>query len=158
MIKDKKYIFIVIVFFILILLIIAVNLCFSVRSNISDSSMAKVIINDNIIYVEVPQTKEERIKGLGGRDFLAKNQGMLFTFTEKQKTGFSMREVRFPLDIIWINDNQIMEITQNIPVLQANQDIMVYYPKTAVNYVLEVNAGYAKLNNLQIGDFVEFNL
>ena len=51
MIKDKKYIFIVIAFFILILLIIAVNLCFSVRSNISDSSMAKVIINDNIIYV-----------------------------------------------------------------------------------------------------------
>lgn len=153
--KNKKYILIVVFFIISILLILIISFCFSVRSNIKDSALAQVIINDKIIYVEVPQTQSDRIKGLGSRETLAEDQGMLFVFEKKQKPGFVMRQMQFPLDFIWINDNQIVEITKNVTIPLDNQDLTVYYPQAEVNYVLEVNAGYCEKNNFQVGDWVE---
>jgi hypothetical protein len=153
--KHKKYIFIFIFFIIGILLILIISSSFSVRSNIKDSSLAQVIINDNIIYVEVPKTSAERFKGLGEREFLAENQGMLFVFEQKQKPGFVMRKMKFPLDFIWINDNKIVEITQNAPIPDPDQELRVYYPQSEVNYVLEVNAGYTEQHNIEIGDKVD---
>ena len=49
-------------------------------------------------------------------------------------------------------------ITKNIPVQKVNQPSVNYSPQTEINYVLEVKAGYAEANNLQVGDLVEFNL
>ncbi len=153
--KDKKYIIIVFFFIIGILLILMISSSFSVFSNIKDSSLAQVIINDNVIYVEIPQTPAERFKGLSERESLAENQGMLFVFSEKQKPGFVMRKMNFPLDFIWINNNQIVEITKNVPVPNSDQDLQVYYPQTEVNYVLEVNAGYSDKHNVKIGNKVD---
>ncbi|MBD3359539.1 MAG: hypothetical protein GF365_02425 [Candidatus Buchananbacteria bacterium] len=159
--KDRKYVFIVIFFIIGVLLILIISSAFSVFSNIKDSSLTQVIINDNIIYVEIPKTPAERLKGLGERDFLAENQGMLFVFEQKQKPGFVMRKMKFPLDFIWINDNQIVEITSNAPIPDSDHELQVYYPQSEVNYVLEVNAGYSDQHNIKIGDkvdiFTDFN-
>ena len=62
----------------------------------------------------------------------------------------------FPIDIIWINYNKVVDILNNVP---NNFDILkprFYTPRTPVNFVLEVNAGFASENKIKIGDTISF--
>lgn len=104
---------------------------------------------NGVIRVEVADTKSSRVLGLSGRKGLAEDTGLLFIFDTSGKYGFWMKDMLFPLDIIWINDDGfIVEIERNI-----SPDT---YPKTYVNaiparYVLEVQAGEAEKKGVYIG-------
>lgn len=105
--------------------------------------------------IEVADTAEKRSKGLGYRDNLATNSGMLFIHDKPQKYTYWMKGMRFPIDIIWIRDNQIVDIIANIPIPiegQTDETLEKYAPITEANRVLELNAGEAELNNIQKGD------
>ena len=63
-----------------------------------------------------------------------------------------MKGMKFPLDIIWIDENyQIVHIEKSLS--------RTTYPKVFTSgvkaaYVLEANAGFAEKNSLRIGDQV----
>ncbi len=90
------------------------------------------------------------------REALAGNGGMLFIFDNPGAHGIWMKNMRFPLDIIWIGaDDKIIDIKTNaLPCL--NSDCEVLFPKSLAKYVLEVNAGFAGKNKIRIGDEVFF--
>lgn len=117
--------------------------------------MKKINIGDQSLIVEVAQTQSDWAKGLGGRQSLSQNSGMLFIYPDLRQPGFWMKGMEFPLDMIWIKDNQIIDITQNIPVATTTP-LKLYYPDQPVNKVLEVNAGWVKKNNIKIGDKIDF--
>ena len=67
---------------------------------------SKVCIEDKIcFYVEVADTLNEREKGLSGKQSLEINKGMLFIFEKETLSGFWMKDMNFPIDIIWIDKN-----------------------------------------------------
>jgi YVTN family beta-propeller protein len=109
------------------------------------------------LKVELADTPDKRAQGLSGRADLPENQGLLFVFERPGHYFFWMKEMRFPLDIIWINETgRIVEISQNVPVPAADAGLVSYGPPEPVQYVLEVNAGFAERNNIQIGERVDF--
>lgn len=115
-----------------------------------------VQIGDTIIQAELATSTEALARGLSGRTFLAPDQGMLFVFNSPSRHRFWMPEMNFPLDIIWIKDGQIADITR-----QATNDFdpsapVFYQPRTPVRFVLEVNSGFAHKHNLRIGERVIF--
>jgi len=114
----------------------------------------QLIINDKVINIEIADTAEKISKGLGERESLPEDNGMLFIFKDKRQYGFWMKGMQFPLDIIWIDDNKIADISKNLPVEVDN--LTTYKPITPVNYILEVNAGYADEHDIKIGDIVEY--
>ena len=61
--------------------------------------------------------------------------------------------LQFPLDFIWIDDNKVVDITENVPVL-IQGTIPTIKPKEPINKVLEVNAGEIAAAHIQIGDTV----
>lgn len=94
------------------------------------------------ISVEVASTSEEQAKGLGQRLSLPDNQGMLFPFMYPGDYGFWMKDMHFPLDMVWISsDKKVVSITPNI---SPDTYPTVFYPPLAISYVLELNAGAAK--------------
>lgn len=105
-------------------------------------------IGDRIIKAEVADTFAKRKKGLSGRDGLEKGEGMIFLFGQSGKYGFWMNEMKFPIDIVWINDNKIVDI---LPAISPEDQKIVYYPLEDVNCVLELPANFTKENDLQIG-------
>lgn len=113
-------------------------------------------INDLEIPVEIAKTNEERAKGLGGRDSLDENSGMLFVFDGGSKPTFWMKDTKISLDIIWINDKKIIKIDKNVQPEMGISDsnLKRYEAPSSVNYVLEVNGGFSDRNNLKIGDLV----
>ena len=119
---------------------------------------AKVTIRSKIIAVEVADTEQARKQGLSGRESLKREEGMLFVFDKPGKPGFWMKGMKFPLDIIWIVDKRVSEITPNVAVEQGLELPITYYPKESVDYVLEVNAGFADGNGIRIGESVEVSV
>ena len=113
----------------------------------------QVEINDIIIEVELAETSQEIRDGLMYRESLEKNKGMFFIFEEQDEKPFWMKNTLIPLDIIFINsDNTIIDITTMQP---CKADPCESYSSPAL-YVLEVNAGFAEDNNIEIGDIVKW--
>lgn len=140
----------IIVIIIIIIIIIIIKNAFQNRDY---SRSNQISINGKIIHILIAKTKTEITRGLGGREFLDNNSGMLFIMPKHDKYTFWMKDMQFPIDIIWISDHQIVDITKNIPV-EKNGSLTLYQPKKEANYVLEVNSGYTDLYKIKIGDSV----
>ena len=104
--------------------------------------------------VEVIRDKEGLKKGLSFRDQMPEDHGMLFVLDTSQDTAFWMKGMKFPLDIIFIDQNmQIIEILEN---LQPCEKCPVYFPRMRPAYGLELNAGLARKFGFTPGDTVVF--
>ncbi len=123
------------------------------------ASIGQVKIGETAVNVEVADSPELRAMGLGGRERLDANSGMLFIFSKPMKARFWMKNMKFPLDLIWIRNNEVVDILKNIPNPAPNTEdsqLPVYEPKTEVDRVLEANSGFADSHNIKVGDKVIF--
>ncbi len=125
-----------------------------VFSDTSTSTGPYVIVAGVRLSVEVADTPTERGRGLSGREMLPENSGMLFVFDKPGRYGFWMYGMKFPLDIIWIDES--LRIVYFVEDAQPCANICeTYEPPTDALYVLEVNAGFVKKYGLKAGDVVE---
>lgn len=107
------------------------------------------------IPVEIATTLEEQGRGLSGRASLPASNGLLFTFPRPDYYQFWMPDMNFPIDIIWINNNAVVDITADASNVFNPKKPIFYTPNFPAQYVLEVNSGFAKRNNINIGDPVK---
>lgn len=115
-----------------------------------------VAIDNQTITAEVAGDEMEREKGLSGRKNLNGDFGMLFVFDEAKKYPFWMKDMNFPIDIIWINNKKVVDITEHAyPETKESESLRVYTPEEPAKYVLEVNANFARENGIRVGDSVE---
>jgi uncharacterized membrane protein (UPF0127 family) len=115
-----------------------------------------ITLGSQELVVELAQTPAQWEKGLSGRNTLEGIDGMLFLFPHYHIPLFWMKDTVIPLDMIWIKNNQVFEITPNV---QPNSSATppTYSPSQAVDTVLEVPAGWSKANNIQTGDMLTIN-
>ena len=116
----------------------------------------KAQIGDKIINLEIADTREKITQGLSGRENLPANSGMLFVMGNSKPT-FWMKDMLFPIDIIWISTGKVIGIEENASPPENGEYPATYPAPDFVNYVLEVNAGFAKSNGISVGsDFKIF--
>lgn len=111
--------------------------------------------------VELATTAEERTRGLSGRESMPRDAGMLFDMETNQNTSFWMKDMRFPLDMVWIGeDKRVTGVTADVqPQPGASDSQLKLYPSAgAVRYVLELNAGVAAERGLVAGTQVSFTI
>lgn len=109
-------------------------------------------VNGERLILEVVRTSEQHALGLSGRERLPAGQGMLFAFAAKDRYGFWMKEMRFPLDIIWIEGKTIVGIEYGIPAPTLSTELpALVRPHQPVDRVLEVSAGEADRLHLKEG-------
>lgn len=115
-------------------------------------------IGEKTINVEIAATPDEQEKGLSGRDSLGADNGMLFVMKKDSMPTFWMKNMRFNLDIIWINGHEVVDTAENIPAPKEgtlDKDFPRYKSRKPIDYVLEVKEGFIKENGIKIGDKVE---
>lgn len=120
--------------------------------------LAQVEVDGAVLNVEIADTPATRSEGLGGRENLASDSGMLFIFDSIGQYSFWMKGLKFPLDFIWIKDGVVVDITKNVPpptLSQKDASLPTYQPKVAVDSMLEVNAGTVDRLSIQTGDKVK---
>lgn len=116
----------------------------------------KLSINKHVITYELALTPAEITQGLSGREKLPEDHGMLFVFNHKEQYTFWMKEMKFPLDMLWIEDNTVIDISKNVPIPVPGQNLPLYSPKRPANRVLEVDAGTADRLGIREGDVVTY--
>lgn len=128
----------------------------------------RVCINDVCVRAEVVDTDATRQQGLMSRENLPEGQGMFFVFETEGRYGFWMKNMKFPIDIIWIDkENRVVDIKPNLSPCQEvcesfaggdrEKSCEIFEPGTKALYALEVDAGFAKRNNIEIGDKVSID-
>jgi uncharacterized membrane protein (UPF0127 family) len=101
----------------------------------------------------VADTRKERVQGLSGRESLANGSGMLFVHGEEDEQTYVMREMNFPLDIVFVAANGTVTSIQGAETPPDDAEELTPYTGRA-KYVLEVPRGYAARVGLEPGDEV----
>lgn len=121
------------------------------------TTLQKISISDKVtLKIELADTPQKRSLGLGGRDSLATDSGMLFLFdTPPGKHQFWMKGMKIALDFIWINGDQVVDLLPNIPPPTPgtpDNALPIYTSNLDIDKVLEVNAGFINTYNIKVGD------
>ncbi len=91
----------------------------------------------------------KRMIGLMFRNELSGRECMLFIFGRPGRYGIWMKNMRFSIDVVWIDDKfNVVDYAQN---LKPCSKIIcrTYYPETESKYIIEAEAGFVKSNNLR---------
>jgi uncharacterized membrane protein (UPF0127 family) len=96
---------------------------------------------------------------LSGRQELLPNEGALFIYQEPGFYHFWMKEMNFPIDIIWLlpeeNKKEVFKIVDITPTVSPDSFPQTFSSRVPSQYVLEVKAGFVKENDLKINSFVK---
>ncbi len=110
----------------------------------------QVSFGDSSVQARIADSVEKQEKGLSGTIALQESEGMLFIFPIAQTYGFWMKEMNYPIDIIWMNEQKhVVDIQQ---CLDPTSYPKVFVPSSPAQYVLEVQCGWTERNNIQKGD------
>jgi uncharacterized protein len=150
---------IVISFIVFIVIAIAAAALF-LRPLLETPKKQTVSIDGKNFEVEIADSMATRAQGLSGRDQLGDDKGMLFIFGNPAMNGFWMKDMKFPIDMIWINGDRILGASENVQPEPGKSifSLKVYYPPSAADKVLEVNAGTFAKYGFKAGDTIGFDI
>lgn len=147
--KNLSYIFL----FIVLALVIVWKFYYNPQKFVA------ITINDRTFQAVLADEPQEWQRGLSGQ---SKQFMMLFVFPDKQSRSFWMKDMRYPIDIVWLADGRVVGVTKDLSnVLPAN-DVRLpsYLPPQPVNMILEIpvdlrqNLGL----NIEAGDTININI
>jgi len=105
---------------------------------------------------EIAKTIFEKTKGLMYREKLSEKNGMLFTFSVPLIRLFWMKNVRIPLDIIFVNRKKRIIKIYEAPV-EKNIIYKLYWSHGFCKYVIETNRSFCKKHNINKNDKIRIS-
>jgi uncharacterized membrane protein (UPF0127 family) len=130
-----------------------------VRSGSNGYRQVNVTVNGMVLIADIAATDEQRIKGLSVKDSLAENEAMLFVYDNEAEHTFWMKDMKFPIDIIWIDtDKTVVHIEHNLQPCSSEFLCQSYKPIDDSLYVLETVSGFAEKHDIAKGTPVDFEL
>jgi len=115
----------------------------------STPAYADINIGSQVFRVELARTEARRELGLSHRDAIG-SDGMLFVFSEPQQATFWMKDMRFALDMVWIDEGLVTGVSRDVPPPVDGHELETRESPSPVTYVLEVPAGDA--SGISVGD------
>ncbi|HRN96003.1 MAG TPA: DUF192 domain-containing protein [Candidatus Levybacteria bacterium] len=92
--------------------------------NLPFVSQARADVNGQEIRLIIAKDEKSRMEGLSNRRSLNEKTGMLFVFEEKKPYGFWMKNMNFPLDIIYLDDGKVVDIKKNVQPVDICQKLL----------------------------------
>jgi uncharacterized protein len=117
-----------------------------------------VTVNGVGLVADIAETGEQRSKGLAIKDSLNETEGMLFVFSEPRQYAFWMKDMKFPIDIIWLDSNKTVVHVEHSLDPCGPVSCQTYMPGADSLYVLETVAGFADKYGIVEGMKVKFDL
>jgi uncharacterized protein len=119
------------------------------------NQVPSIAIRDVGIDATVADSEQERVRGLSGLRSIGAREGLLMVFEKADYHAIWMKDMNFPIDIIWIGDDlTIVDINEAVsPATYPS----IYEPKTPARMALEVNARFAATYRIRVGDPVLMN-
>lgn len=133
-----------------IVLIILGSLFFLQRHSV------RLTLVNKVLQARLANTEELRVKGLSGTHTFGVDQAMLFAFDYSGKWGIWMKDMNYPIDVVWLDENkQVIDIYNH---MTPNTYPKVFLPHKDAKYIVELPADFARNNYLHLGDSAQFDL
>lgn len=119
---------------------------------------AAIMVGDDALTVELSVTISQQTLGLGYRNGLEDGTGMIFTVEPAAPQSFWMKGMRFCIDIVWIDGDEIIGAAESVcpdPEGTADADRPTYPSGNPVTHVLEVPAGWLAERGYGVGTPVQ---
>lgn len=118
-----------------------------------------ITVNDVRLVADIAATNDQRSKGLSVKDTLNENEGMLFVFDTEREHSFWMKNMKFPIDIIWLDDDQeVVHVEHSLEPCIPDSFCPTHKPDRNSLYVLETVSGFAQKYNVTDNTYVDFQL
>ncbi|OGY44717.1 MAG: hypothetical protein A3B89_01265 [Candidatus Buchananbacteria bacterium RIFCSPHIGHO2_02_FULL_40_13] len=143
---------------IFLLIILTLVLSFLINYFFQSANQRAVVIAEQKFNIELAKTAKEKTIGLSQRKKLPEKNGLLFVYERSLIPTFWMKDMKFPIDIIWIKDDMVVGYEKNLNPVAGEVDLPIYQPRAFVNYVLEINAGLVEKYGIRVGDKVDFDI
>jgi uncharacterized membrane protein (UPF0127 family) len=133
-----------------------VVLALAVSSPAGPAVVPLTLPSGKVLQVEVMVSDEDRAMGLMFRPSLAPDRGMLFRFEAPDFHGIWMKNCRFPIDILWLDEEKrVVHVAEAVPPCKE-EPCPVYQPLRRASWVVELNAGQARREQAVVGASVKF--
>jgi uncharacterized membrane protein (UPF0127 family) len=117
---------------------------------------APVSIGGQVVFAHIADDDDSRRKGLSGSSPLGEKEGMLFIFDTASRWGMWMREMKYDLDIVWMDsEKRVVYIAKNV---SPDTYPKAFLPDKDALYVLELPAGFVDKYNVSMGNVVGFSV
>jgi len=132
--------------------------CFSTAAQAPRHSVQIFFPDGSAVTAELAVTDAERQLGLMFRPKINDDQAMLFIFEKEGIHSFWMKNMRFSIDILWLDkDRRIVHVEEQVPA--CGQDPCPSYPTSQpARFVLEIRSGGAAAHKLKLYDRLDFIL
>jgi uncharacterized membrane protein (UPF0127 family) len=113
--------------------------------------------NSKMISLECEVAKSffSKLKGFMNRDSLSEKSGMIFLNSLSWFRVFWMKNVKIPLDIIFVNKNLEVIMIHEAPV-ETGYFYKKYWSGGLCRYVIECNLGFCRKNDIVVGTKISF--
>ena len=114
---------------------------------------ARLQFGDTVLRVtDVFDTPEARTQGLSGREMLSTDEAVVFVFAEPSLECFWMKDMNFPIDIIWLDtERRVVHLKQSAE--PSSYPDERFCPTKPAAYVIETTA---HASGAKIGQQIHF--
>lgn len=124
------------------------------QKSYSNVNYKTATVGNETFTLEVASTDADREKGLSEKDSIPADGGMLFDFGAYGDWRMWMVQMRFPIDIVWLTqDQKIVHIKHNATPAEYPE---IYKSPSPAYYVVELPSGTMKRLDVQVGDSISF--
>jgi len=122
----------------------------SQQAHTKSQHQAYLLQEGRCLQLDVADSPQERRDGLSNFDSLADNQGMIFLYEESGTYGFWMKDMSFPIDIIWLDkNNRVVKVKRSA---QPASFPETFSPDRPAKKVIETPSGWTEEQNIKTGD------
>ena len=139
-------------------LVAAALVLLAVAAGSAPATTRLTLPSGRVLEVEVMVKDQDRALGLMFRPSLPADRGMLFVFRSSDFHGIWMKNCRFRIDILWLDEyRRIVHVAEAVPPCKADP-CPTYEPLRRASYVVELNAGQARREDATVGKTLTFKL
>lgn len=109
------------------------------------------------VDVRIADTYQQKYTGLSNTTSLANGSGMLFTYEEPAEHTYVMREMDFPLDIVFIGADGRINAIESAPAPEPNENGENIQRTGQAQYILEVPRGWMASHGIHVGHRVDID-
>lgn len=120
-----------------------------------ENQVPGVTVRDVAIDAIIADEEKERVRGLSGLPSMGPREGLLMVFDTADHHAIWMKDMNFPIDIIWVGDDlTVVDVTEAV---RPDTYPAIFEPSVPARMALEVNARFVATHRIKIGDPVLLN-
>ena len=131
------------------------------KVGISEKMALSPVVRVNCLWMDkdikvrchIAATLEDKIAGLTRYQSLGENEGLMFPYPGGSSVTFHQGGVKYPLDIIFLQDNTIIKLVANTDPDDSEEQWKCHSCDT----VIEVNGAFCEKTGIRIGDRVMYS-